>query len=856
MKRIELLKKAIESNTYIEIILKKTDTHLIYKLYADFLEMKNYNSANIIISIFESDQIRQLFDKKELGEFDDYKKPKNWSEIESMFNEITLSYINKFIENNDLNGFIEALNIWNVTEQFEVGISIDRRMHFNCLDLLPGILHKDGKDKWILSILEKYEQVHKVNKIIKDYLLDSKPLILKKALRILIDTKLQDNYRDIVDPLFTSEIDLYIQAKQYQMLPEFLNKIKYLTQPLFHVLILIYEHDNKLFDKIIKIIHERKSTPGNLLIMALKVYILNNDLENKLFLIKEVENYISNTYTKKVLEEIKIFKQTKKVVKGWRRLSNLSYYLKEAYPILFLSSCASTYFFDFIKFTETYNFNPNIAIDDMLNYVNANLYSNREIIYELLHKKFSKLMETQTGIFTWENKLHICKIFLTNLFNNNIINIHELFPLYYGLIGREISDKIDNKTPLDDIGNSIYQGTNSFPEIYENIFIENIDKKNAYYYVQASFWLSIEQLIAPLKKDEKEFNIIFMGALNTNINHFIDEQKSNEFMLRITEMLNPIPHLLTLKKQVDAFIKMSDKEDFINVTISDVIFSMLEYYNNQAEQKKQDEIIQIRIEERNRIMANLSHTVKNMIGTIIDPLENMKSSNELQPVAIDNAIRGANLVRSLVNAMNLSFKGSIEDFKYDIENTNYKDVTSIKQLFLESLKYSISSMFDGKYFNKFMQNYFPKKPIFIEAKSKWNEVSQSTDLHKIEKFMNEFMLKPEINIETAKDFVIGNDKGSSLKLLILIQEIVFNAVKYSSFIPPKERFIKIEFEAGKEKISIKVSNKYQPKTKVKSSGLGQEIINNFSKLLQTKPIIKTDNEVYSIEVKFENLWEV
>ena len=274
------------------------------------------------------------------------------------------------------------------------------------------------------------------------------------------------------------------------------------------------------------------------------------------------------------------------------------------------------------------------------------------------------------------------------------------------------------------------------------------------------------------------------------------------------------------------------------------------------EERKNIEVQNAILEERNRILSNLSHHIKNMIGTIIDPLENMKNSSKLQPVAIDNAIRGANLVRGLVNAMNQSLKGSILDFQHDIKKADYNNATSLYQMFIDSLKYSISSMFDGKYFEKFMRNFFPNKSIFLDAKNKWNEISQSSDLQAIELFMDTFMLQTEFNFELSKDFVIGNDKGSSLKLLILIQEMVFNAVKYSSFVPKQERFLKIDFNSDADYVSIKVSNKYQPKNKVKSSGLGHEIINNFSKLLETKPLNTMDNEKYSVEIKFKNLWEV
>ncbi|MDP8267244.1 MAG: hypothetical protein P9L97_00825 [Candidatus Tenebribacter davisii] len=310
-----------------------------------------------------------------------------------------------------------------------------------------------------------------------------------------------------------------------------------------------------------------------------------------------------------------------------------------------------------------------------------------------------------------------------------------------------------------------------------------------------------------------------------------------------------------------------DKAELLKGFIGPLIdeFVLEDYFGGEYIQKfidyverviRAESIAQARLEEQKRIMSNLSHTVKNIISSIIDPLENMRIDGNFKISTVDNAIRGANLVRGLVNAMNLSFSGSIEDFIYDIDNAGYNDSSSIKQLFIESLKYSIGAMFDGKYFNKFMRNYFPNKSIFLDAKNKWNDISQTSDSETITSFLDIFMLQTEFNFAPAKDFVIGNDKGSSLKLLILIQEMIFNAVKYSSFVSKQERFLKIIFNSDADHVSIKVSNKFQPKTKVKSSGLGHVIIDNFSKLLETKPVTNTDGEIYSVEVKFKNMWEV
>jgi tetratricopeptide (TPR) repeat protein len=346
-----------------------------------------------------------------------------------------------------------------------------------------------------------------------------------------------------------------------------------------------------------------------------------------------------------------------------------------------------------------------------------------------------------------------------------------------------------------------------------------------------------------------KYEIFSKGEMYDEATCILEEGVFGGF-LGIEEIIE-LAELLFEKNRFDEFVELMKSSGALDKILK-------ANYSDDYDKEIYDDLIikKAKLEERNRIMSNLSHHIKNMIGTIIDPLENMKNRNELQPVAIDNAIRGANLVRGLVDAMNLSFKGSIEDFQYDIQNAEYNNSTSIKQMFIESLKYSISSMFDGKYFEKFMRNYFPNKSIFLEAKNKWNEVSQTTEISAITDFMSNYMLSAELDLDSAQDFVVGNDKGSSLKFLILIQEMVFNAVKYSSFITKKERFIKIKFNADKQNVSFFVENKYQPKTKVKSSGLGQEIINNFSKLLKTEPVTKTENQIYSVEVKFQNLWEV
>ena len=93
-----------------------------------------------------------------------------------------------------------------------------------------------------------------------------------------------------------------------------------------------------------------------------------------------------------------------------------------------------------------------------------------------------------------------------------------------------------------------------------------------------------------------------------------------------------------------------------------------------------------------------------------------------------------------------------------------------------------------------------------------------------------------------------------IKLLILFQELILNAVKYSAFVSKEQRFIHIKFDCDPNKMSIRIENRYKEKAKAKTSGIGHVIVENFAKLLNTEPVTKKDNDIYSVEIKFKNFW--
>ena len=274
--------------------------------------------------------------------------------------------------------------------------------------------------------------------------------------------------------------------------------------------------------------------------------------------------------------------------------------------------------------------------------------------------------------------------------------------------------------------------------------------------------------------------------------------------------------------------------------------------NNAIERRSKE--LQDREDERKRVIADLSHSIKNLISTVIDPLENLRQEPSIKPQVIENALKGANLIREIVNAMNLSFKGSIDDFRYDATYNTDAESQDLKSILIEALKHSVGNMFDGKYFGTFMREYFPEKFLYMTAKEEWSTLSQSNDLNEFLPFLHQYFFKTDFVLDNAEQLIIGNQKGSIIKLLILWQELILNAVKYSAFIDKESRFLRVHFDDSDQFVSILVENPFDKKAKVKTSGIGHIIIQNFAQLLDTAPTTKKDGGIYSVEIRFANIW--
>lgn len=288
----------------------------------------------------------------------------------------------------------------------------------------------------------------------------------------------------------------------------------------------------------------------------------------------------------------------------------------------------------------------------------------------------------------------------------------------------------------------------------------------------------------------------------------------------------------------------------------EALLGIISYLIEKTKQERELIETQAKLEERNRILANLSHSIKNMLKAVIDPLMNLREELPQKAVIIDNAIKGANLIREIVNAINLSFQTTLEELQWDVLNPGGESMT-LQDMVVDSLRYSVSNMFDSRYFPAFSEKYFPRslaKAQYDKIRSKWNEVSAG-DVPQIKGFLDKHMFRLELELDESRNYHVGNEKSSAIKLLILFQEIIFNAVKYASYIRFPERRIEIILTSHGDKLELAVKNSFDPKVHARTTGVGKLVIENFARVLGCSPVIEETENTYTISLEFENLWQ-
>ena len=260
-------------------------------------------------------------------------------------------------------------------------------------------------------------------------------------------------------------------------------------------------------------------------------------------------------------------------------------------------------------------------------------------------------------------------------------------------------------------------------------------------------------------------------------------------------------------------------------------------------------------EERDRIIRSQAHDIKNIISTIINPLMILKRTTKNPQ--IDRALKQAEVLSKMVNAVSLSYSGSEKDFYYDARHNS--GGMSLKDMITSSVEASIGNIMQiVKYYKPFWEQYFPEYDLYEKALSEYTRLYEKTDNKSfglLTNFLSKYMFDINIEFGDSDALIIGEKKGSDVKLLTLFNEIIFNAIKYTAFVKKEDRIVYIKFNSSNKSIFLEVENSLSGDTEVKSVGTGNLIIDNIINIMKGKVSRSKLNNRFITKIKFPNFWE-
>ncbi len=321
---------------------------------------------------------------------------------------------------------------------------------------------------------------------------------------------------------------------------------------------------------------------------------------------------------------------------------------------------------------------------------------------------------------------------------------------------------------------------------------------------------------------------------------------------------NKIEHILFAKEiEYQKSYQVVDLIEYLSI-LNEFVVERKEKERAEAELKAQKE----KYQERDNVIRKLFHEIKNITSSAITSLkqveENEKFQDQANRIRVKDSYQTIEVISNLVNMVNESYKVSVDNLKMDAKNLSQSN-TNLKEIIIDSIRYSLDNILfrSASYgiYTKFCDKYFPDYKKCNQATEEWNRVSVTKDEVELEKFLNTYFFKTEFQFSNFKNYHISNEYYSATNFLLVLQEIIFNAIKYSSFVKAEERVFRVIANHNDRQVSIIVENRYDTKKLNKIPGFGHLAIENSEKFFGCKPITKTDNGLYTILINFENFWE-
>ena len=351
----------------------------------------------------------------------------------------------------------------------------------------------------------------------------------------------------------------------------------------------------------------------------------------------------------------------------------------------------------------------------------------------------------------------------------------------------------------------------------------------------SSLWTSLIPQIAEEKDEEKKKALQEQHDRRSNqwVQEQVDEEESSLLVSAVLE------YELFYRSLKDCFLDdagLTFVERFARACIGRAMPDIASMKRLMIKQRHVDPL-KVRLEEKERVMVVLSHKIKGLVtSAVIDPLELMKDNGIGDSRDIDDALRGGRLLREIVNTINESHAGTRKDFESDL-GCSGKHSRSLLSIADSAFRSAVANMFDELYFNEFYAAYFLSSGERDRARAQFL-LLPCADIDSLLGFVGAYLhVKVEWNVVgDLASVVVGNEKHSATKFLLLLQEIFLNAIKNLAFVAADMRKLSVQVCLEGKELRFEVRNNCVPNKIGSSSGVGMTIIESFLKQFGAKKI--------------------
>jgi hypothetical protein len=242
-------------------------------------------------------------------------------------------------------------------------------------------------------------------------------------------------------------------------------------------------------------------------------------------------------------------------------------------------------------------------------------------------------------------------------------------------------------------------------------------------------------------------------------------------------------------------------------------------------------------------------------SSIIGPLVRLqKKVNSKNTVTIERALRGADLIGRLVESINNASAGCFDDFIYDAKNRD-EDALPLSNIIYNAIFFSIGNIFYARNSSKLRSKYFNQNRVLESKVKEALGTLEPNNFEQLAEFCNQYLFEFNLKVEGLDKYLLSDSKGSAMKMLILFQEILFNAIKYSRLVKRDKRFLNISIIPKNDCFNVDISNSASFKFVSKETGLGHVIIEKMAGLMNAEFSTHKNDTGYSIKMAIPNFWK-